>query len=146
MFEELQYHVMTCTKCGRSGPQDEFSKFRRGNKVYRRHQCKACYLIRAREIRKDFHRKHVPYSKDKRLKRKYGISIHDYQQMVINQSGRCDICKSPESDKVKFQVDHCHKTGKIRSLLCNRCNSVLGFAQDSTEILQSAIKYLLTHK
>jgi hypothetical protein len=67
--------------------------------------------------------------------------------MLEVQNGVCAICKLPESRKSRsglytLSVDHDHKTGKVRGLLCHRCNNCLGTLKDDTHILQSAIDYL----
>jgi hypothetical protein len=90
--------------------------------------------------------------KNARLKRQFGITSEDYDSMFQAQNGLCDICKKPEPGRGKLgrvkdlAVDHCHTTGKIRGLLCFHCNSSIGKMQDSVEILQSAIDYLIKHK
>jgi len=64
-------------------------------------------------------------------------------QLMIRQDGCCAICGQPEKDlKRRLAIDHCHITGHIRGLLCNRCNCFLGFAKDNVYILQGAIDYL----
>lgn len=74
------------------------------------------------------------------LYKKYGLTIEEYNEMFLSQSGRCSICNK-ESDKT-LVVDHCHKTGKVRSLLCNKCNLTLGYVSDDTQILNKMINYL----
>ena len=77
------------------------------------------------------------------LRRKYGITLVDELQMLEEQKGLCRICKRHQDVvKFKFHVDHCHKTGKIRGLLCNKCNQALGNVSDSIEILYACIDYL----
>lgn len=74
---------------------------------------------------------------------KYGITQADYDQMVIDQDGKCAICgTTPE----KLFVDHCHDTGNVRQLLCLLCNSGIGFLRDNTTILKSAVDYLTRHE
>lgn len=80
--------------------------------------------------------------KDSRYKSKYGISIHDYNKMVEDQEGKCASCRQ---DTELLAVDHDHRTGKIRGLLDNKCNSILGHANDSIAILVANIKYLDKH-
>ena len=63
--------------------------------------------------------------------------------MFEKQNNKCAICGQEFSDSNKAFVDHCHKTNRIRGLLCTKCNSLLGMANDNIEILQNAIKYLL---
>lgn len=86
------------------------------------------------------------------LKRKYGISFDDYDAMLTKQGGACMICGSTDSgrewkdgrvQRMKLFVDHCHKTGVVRGLLCNNCNVGLAQFKDSPEILNKAISYLI---
>jgi len=80
----------------------------------------------------------------------YGITELEYQKMFSKQSGKCAICEfqfpsSSRGDRrVSPHVDHCHGSGKVRGLLCNHCNRMLGSAKDSVEILKRGIDYLLT--
>lgn len=88
----------------------------------------------------------------KEIKRKYGLSYEDYMAMVISQNGGCAICGgvNKQSDNVDnqrirrrmFFVDHCHKTGKVRGLLCSKCNSGLGMLGDDAPSLRKALDYL----
>lgn len=83
-------------------------------------------------------------ARDYQLKKKFGISPEDYDQLLESQDGRCAICRRPDSrSRYKpFHVDHDHKTGKVRGLLCAGCNTGLGNLQDDPEVLLRAIAYL----
>lgn len=75
--------------------------------------------------------------------KKYSLTIEDFEKMVKNQNNTCLIC----SQKIKkLCVDHDHRTGRVRGLLCRVCNLLLGAAQDNIEILEKAIKYLESYK
>ncbi|CAB4151208.1 Recombination endonuclease VII [uncultured Caudovirales phage] len=82
------------------------------------------------------------------------ISKEYYLLLIEKQNGLCAICKqeerisiSPKNDKAKrLAIDHCHKTGKIRGLLCHKCNVSIGALNESIETLQSAINYLQQHQ
>lgn len=83
------------------------------------------------------------------LKKSYGIGIQEYNEMLERQHGVCAICEGTEkstahtSKKIRtLAVDHCHSTGKVRGLLCSRCNRALGFFGDSIPTLKKAIAYL----
>lgn len=81
------------------------------------------------------------------LKKHFGITLDRYNEMLENQDGKCSICgkKEVSSRNGKFYslaVDHNHKTGEIRKLLCSKCNKGLGCFDDSIEIMESAIRYL----
>lgn len=73
-------------------------------------------------------------------KRKYNISAENYNKLLKSQNNRCKICGS--SLKKNINIDHDHKTGEIRGILCNNCNRALGYFKDNPMILYNAIKYL----
>lgn len=99
---------------------------------YTHARCKKCY-------RKDATRN--------MLRRNYNLTLDEYSEMLENQNGVCKICLQPENKisngkVIALAVDHDHQTGENRGLLCNRCNRMIGFAEDKTEILENAISYL----
>ncbi len=86
------------------------------------------------------------------IKFAYKITAKEYDQMIEDQNGLCKICNNPEMTMnmlkdgfKKLAVDHCHTTGKVRGLLCVKCNGALGMFQDSIDNLKSAILYLSSH-
>lgn len=85
-----------------------------------------------------------PGSREQALNDRYGITEEAYKTLLEAQHFGCKICGAPYMDKARsnLSVDHCHKTGKIRGLLCGRCNSMLGYADDNPTILLKAIQYL----
>lgn len=77
------------------------------------------------------------------LRREYGITVEEYNDMFTSQGGVCKICRKHVSTLGRgLNVDHCHRTGRIRGLLCGQCNRGLGFFYDNVEYLESSIKYL----
>ena len=86
------------------------------------------------EIRKPAERKY-------HLKTKYGITELEYKEMYDKQNGNCALCNKNVEYK-KLHVDHCHKSGRIRGLLCSNCNLALGNFKDNIEVLKKAIDYL----
>ena len=76
------------------------------------------------------------------LRRKYGITNEEYDEMFKKQDGRCLVC-GETSDKV-LCVDHDHKTGRVRGLLCYRCNTALGHLRDDPEIIMKLYEYMLS--
>ncbi len=91
-------------------------------------------------------------AKENRLK-KYGLTLKEYNSMVKKQKNKCAICAKEETErtnggeKVKsLSVDHNHKTGKVRELLCAKCNKGIGFFDDDISKLKTIIKYLRNHK
>ena len=100
-----------------------------------------------RTVKRISHEKQRQYS----LKRYYGLSLNDYAEMYRVQDGKCGICKLPEMDKDRhgnvrvLAVDHCHKTGSVRELLCYSCNSMLGQAKDNEQVLLAGADYIRRH-
>jgi hypothetical protein len=78
------------------------------------------------------------------LKRTYGLSVEDYNSMLKIQKYKCATCGILDKDTQmgKLFVDHCHKTGSIRGLLCSKCNSALGLVNENIEILTNLISYI----
>jgi len=73
----------------------------------------------------------------------FGITIEDYNRMFLEQEGKCKICKQHQTAfKKRFAVDHDHKNGRVRGLLCDACNTGLGGFLDNPDYLRSAIEYL----
>jgi hypothetical protein len=103
--------------------------------------CKECYIARSKEL----------YNLDKQrarmLKKKYGITPEKYDEMLSEQDYRCYICHKHE-DKLdrSLAVDHCHKTGKVRGLLCGNCNRFLGQIDDNINTAERLLEYLQKHK
>lgn len=132
----------------------------------RRPACKACCKITTKAYRKKNPEKvkegvirwrNKNKNKEKNSKRKYrlrhtyGLSTLEYDLMLKDQKGVCLICKEieyggnqHESNK-NLAVDHCHKTGKVRGLLCTNCNSALGKFKEDIEVMKRAIDYLTKH-
>lgn len=79
--------------------------------------------------------------KDKYLQKKYGISLKEYRLILRQQNGKCAICRHPPKTRA-LNVDHDHKTGKVRGLLCYRCNKLLIGRHTNPEIFLKAYKYL----
>lgn len=75
---------------------------------------------------------------------RHGITLLQYEAMQEAQAGKCAICGNgePHSRKSRLNIDHDHETGKVRGLLCSKCNSAIGLLSDDVEVLASAIRYL----
>ncbi len=81
--------------------------------------------------------------KERMLKRDYGLSLNDYQEMHRKQNGCCLICGiSEESLKRPLNIDHNHHTNKVRGLLCCNCNTALGLFKENIKLMRGAIEYL----
>jgi hypothetical protein len=81
-----------------------------------------------------------------RLIRVFGITLEDYERMLLAQNGVCAICRQPERIKNRsLAVDHCHVSGRVRGLLCSRCNSGIGHLGDDPARLRAGADYLERH-
>ena len=79
-------------------------------------------------------------------KRKYNVSLEEVLELRTAQESRCAICYRHEEEVGKrLFLDHNHLTGKVRGLLCNHCNSLIGYAKEDADILESAIYYVHKH-
>jgi hypothetical protein len=75
--------------------------------------------------------------------KRYGLTLERWNEMFAYQEGKCAICGTHQDQlKLELAVDHCHKTGKVRGLLCVRCNRAIGLMEDNPELLHSAIVHL----
>lgn len=83
------------------------------------------------------------------IKRHYGLSLEDYNALLVKQEMKCALCDTqhdPTNKRGRLYVDHCHVSGKVRALLCSAHNSMLGYAEDKIETLEKSIAYLKSHK
>lgn len=161
-----------CTKCGELKPLDEFY-VAPGMRDGRRNDCKACNLAakaarhranpgpgreRARRWQAENPERHRAKQEEYRLdgrkktadrrsylKRKFGITLEQYDEMLAAQGGVCALCGRPPTEGISLHVDHHHETGAIRKLLCFRCNNALGDLGDDPDLLRSAARYLDAH-
>lgn len=124
-----------CSECKIEKPNSDFFKSRL-NKISS--QCKGC----AKEYSKRYDVKQR--AKDSQLKKKYGISLENYKEILEKQNYRCAICKRHYQDfKMNLAVEHCHRTGAIRGLCCSYCNTGLAAYHDKPEYFKAAAKYLV---
>ncbi len=86
----------------------------------------------------------IMYDVKAALRRNYGITPEQYNTMLKMQHGVCAICHERPS-KFALAVDHDHKTGKLRKLLCSRCNTGLGMFRDDPRLIAQALIYLAEH-
>jgi hypothetical protein len=127
----------------KSDPKRLANKNKRGNAWYYRNR---------KEVLKKQHdsmwyQKNPLRHRGHHLKYRFGITLADYDKLLSKQNGVCAICRQPQRTpahgvRTSLGVDHCHKTGKIRGLLCRRCNQGLGMLSDSIDLLQKALNYL----
>ncbi len=81
------------------------------------------------------------------LLRRYGVTPEHYNQMFVDQDGRCAICQRHQGELPKaLFVDHCHSTGTVRGLLCMRCNTALGMLEDNEDSILNMLEYIAKSK
>lgn len=137
--------MKTCTKCDQLKTLKEFSK----NKNFadgHSYQCKECSAVDHKWRSRQPERRRAV--KNTYLKLQYGITIEQYEEMLIKQRGVCEICGLPERKNhsvykvpMDLAVDHDHTTGKVRALLCSDCNMLLGRVESRPELMSKVILY-----
>jgi hypothetical protein len=140
---------MVCIRCGEEKLLSEFYPRRdrvlKGNyqRKIRKHSnghrtiCKVCDRKR---VNSSYHKLSYEEQRRRNILYKYKLSIEEYNNMLQSQGGGCAICGGEVNGK--GGVDHCHRTNKIRGVLCCHCNAAIGHMNDDKERLAKAIKYI----
>ncbi len=142
-----------CSTCKNEKSLGDFYKHK-GHKDGLDYDCKQCckayYAEKLKKNNKEYYSKNREFYRNQRFVRQFGISLDEYNELLRKQNNVCSICQCKEiridkrTNRIsELAVDHDHKTGRIRGLLCYKCNSVLGYANDDIQILKSATNYLL---
>ena len=139
--------VKYCPRCKQTKSVDDFNK-RNGK---RSKECQAYCRKCHRKYVSDWQRTSNGklHQERARLKYKFGITPEEVDSLLMSQCGVCALCGQQET-KLEFRtgkvmslsVDHNHKSGQIRGLLCQKCNSIIGYANEDVELLQKVIDYL----
>lgn len=134
----IEHGLSYCPKCNQTKPLDNFCKDKYtafGVSIY----CKICDREKGKLRYKNHKDKHI----NNRLRKKFGITLNEYHDLLKQQNGVCAICGNPpKENKPMLSVDHDHKTKKLRGILCSSCNQGIGLFHDNIEHLANAIKYL----
>lgn len=144
--------MKSCKKCKELKPFSEYTKNKQKKDGYNIY-CRICCNLKTqnwRELNPSKYqvsrKKYRDYTKEEQkdymLRMRYGITLEEKNQMFLNQNNKCKLCQNVESDNKGFVVDHCHKSGKIRGILCSYCNKALGMFKDDPSFLEKAINYL----
>jgi hypothetical protein len=140
MAREIQIDgAKYCKSCDTTKPIDEFY-LRNKTSMVRHSTCKEC-------DRKRVAGNYDPIKyQEQHLKRSYGITLNEYNEMLEEQGHRCKTCGTTKAGGKhgKFMVDHSHNTGKVRGLLCKSCNIALGEIKDNRQTLLNMVEYLET--
>lgn len=121
----LKSNQNICVSCKSIKPLEAFRKSIHVKTGYL-NTCKACLKVREKNIK---------------LKLAYNINLDEFNLLLKKQNNTCAICKTDFQIK-DICVDHCHKTGKVRGLLCHPCNRSIGMLKERKDVLYSAIRYL----
>lgn len=149
-FWDIGTPTRACRRCERVLPMSEFPLHRNGTRMTRRTLCRACRLAYTNQWKEKNPARVKKHARRKKLKSLYGLTETEYSDMVRRQGGLCAICRQAETVRGRWgnvqplAIDHDHATGKVRGLLCDRCNRGIGFFFDDIGRLRSAIAYLET--
>jgi hypothetical protein len=144
--------IKTCKKCNVEQDLTQFHKSKSQPDGFQS-WCKECQKAAYRDRYKakdkseavgrvqEWQRKNPEKMRNSHLKRMYGLDQDRYDQLLAGQNGSCWICHNPPDGR-PLGVDHDHKTGEVRGLLCITCNTGLGGFKDSIQLMERAILYL----
>lgn len=138
---------ITCNRCGVTKFMDEFHKHPT-NRMKRTYTCKQCVSADKERQRKNTERETAKRKadpdkyRDKRVQKTYGVSLEFVRALFKRQGSRCPICWQVNFN---WHIDHNHETGKVRGVLCNKCNMGIGLFDEDPERLRDAADYLETH-
>jgi len=136
--------MLDCTKCKKKKDPLDFSPRKNRPRGYSS-WCKKCQTSSKMAQYRSANRDVI---KDGKLRASFGITLVEYNALLLSQGNKCAICNKPEVVLSKYgevkalAVDHCHATGDVRGLLCQKCNQALGLFNDDIDTLISAINYL----
>ena len=131
---EVPEGMKWCRDCGEVKQLEEFV-LSKSAPSGRGSYCKPCQNARTYESRQRLH----GGSREYHLRRRYGIGVKVFDEMLEDQDGKCLICEKPAPE----HVDHDHETGKVRGILCFNCNQGLGNFRDDMRSLIRAVNYLM---
>ena len=140
-YKNLPQELKECMICHYALPRSEFGlKLKKRKNLRSEHLRSECKQCRSEKNKREWLNSNRRWNA---IFKKFGVTREQHAKMFEEQNGKCAICGVPQIEmKKQFAIDHCHNTGKVRGLLCECCNHLLGQSQDNINILQSAIKYL----
>lgn len=128
-----------CRRCGEAKPLEAFYRDAAARDGHRP-ECKACTSAR-RKAWYASNRERKEAERSGHLRRTFGLTLEEYEQLLAAQGGRCAICRA-EPGNISLHGDHDHETGRVGGLLCFRCNGGAGQFKEDIELLARAIDYL----
>lgn len=135
--------MKTCRACGVEYPLENFHRHR-STRDGRTSYCKPCAIAKTAAWQKANPERARAASASSQMRTRNGMTQEEYDAMLAAQGGVCAICGRADllPKNKRFDIDHCHGSGRVRGLLCRRCNVVLGYVSDDSEILRAAALYL----
>ena len=137
--------LKVCSNCKVPKKLDEFYN-RYDGEFGEDHHCKLCNSKRGKKLykRSSSLRDKIFF---KSIKRNYGLSKQQYIAKLKTQNNKCSICQKDLLVRKDTQVDHCHKSGKVRDIICNKCNSIVGFFESTpNNVIEKIVWYIEYHK
>lgn len=133
--------MKSCTKCKKMVGLDCFNKNRLMSDGLA-DWCKPCVKEYAASYYRKNSKKMLLGARRYSMRRNFNITIEQYESMYRKQNGACAICEKQNLSGKRLAVDHDHKTGKVRGLLCHRCNYGIGYLKDNLNLLRRAFEYV----
>lgn len=154
----MEEQTKTCSRCLVEKPFSEYFKDNK-RKIGIRCKCKNCCAEETKSWRNKNRSEYNNYAAAWRaknpgrqhatdIKRNYGLTIERYNEMLTAQACQCKICgrqHDPSLKRGRLYVDHCHKSGAVRGLLCGACNSAIGYFEDNLQTIENALAYLKSY-
>lgn len=132
--------MKTCTKCRASKPRADFYQHKQARDGLHSY-CKQCFM----GVNRNWARRNPDKCRGYTVKQRYGLSGDQVMALLELQGGRCAICTRPIEFRSTGHVDHDHKTGRVRGVLCGPCNRAIGLLQDDAFVVGEAAAYLENH-
>lgn len=146
-MDELRH----CTACKERKALSEFPKNKACSQG-RTRVCRKCTSASSRRWVANVGKKNPNFvanrllSQEKDRAKRYGLTLEELEAMKVKSAGKCEVCENPPSGRgtsgKSLHIDHCHSTGKIRGMLCARCNLTLGRFGDDSNLLRKLAEYL----
>ena len=139
---------MICVGCRVEKPEAAFDMYTTHGRRRRRMRCRECVNLQRRIYRRAHPEKFTTDTWSERhrgaqYKHRYGITLEQYNKSLVAQDHKCGICTTHVSElPTRLYIDHDHKTGQFRGLLCSQCNFALGMLKDRPSLFYNAVAYL----
>lgn len=131
--------MKTCRKCGLKKDYSNYYKATSGTRDGYRHECKQCWIESCKTYHKENREERLAAGRERYYKTNYNLTAEEALQLKDSSNG-CEVCGNNP-----VVIDHCHSSGKVRGLLCNKCNQALGSLNDDPNIIYKLGDYMRKH-